>query len=137
VLACIHPVAARQQLQNLLAHCLSDTPTAYCQCRIASSHSHPQAAELQSSVLLKGLTPDDDVTALHGHHHRHWHRHGPPHDPHDAPYWEKRHSVKADLIRCLERAAESFDKDNSATWPIAGKAAAQCFLEHLGGCHDA
>lgn len=96
-----------------------------------------QAAELQSSVLLKGLTPDDDVTALHGHHHRHWHRHGPPHDPHDAPYWEKRHSVKADLIRCLERAAESFDKDNSATWPIAGKAAAQCFLEHLGGCHDA
>jgi len=91
-------------------------------------------AQLDPKVLLEGLPSEDDVIALNGHH---WRRHGPPHDSNDHHYWEKRHSVKASLIRCLERAAESFDKKNPTTWEPAGEAAAKCFLEHLGGCHDA
>lgn len=104
------------------------------------------AIEPPTKVLLKGIVSDEDMlnapagdnpSALHGHSDwRHWHHHGPPHDSRDAPYWERRHAAKEELLRCIHYAIDGFDINRAYTWKHTGKVLAHCFLEHLGHCHD-
>jgi hypothetical protein len=104
--------------------------------------SAAQALEHTQGVLLMGLTADEDmskdgnVSVLNGHHHGHWHRHHHHHDPSDRAYWERRHSAKSELLRCLQIAHDDCDISSTYSLKATGKRIAHCLLDHLTGCHD-